>query len=374
MLRMRCTAVYLMAWACLSASLVWAGSAQGPQGRLVAHFARGSQPSQLGVAEAEGDAPYNEGPEGLVIGPQGDVYIGDMVSGKIKRFSKKGAVLAVTEGRVSAPFFCVGEDGSIFVSDTGDKLIVQTNSQGGRDFSQGGSRIRKFDGRGKLVWERYRAELLPREALAEAAKSLDMELTGDFDLVSPGPPGAVLVSMHGWRNSDHAPDGIGLLLDDKGALVRILPGFGAWSGGLWWSYESSMRDDQPPPVVTVKAIAPDGTVAKGIRLDTKADGGRHYRGVETGLARVLPDGNGGCYTICYARRAKPLRVSAKLSINSDYVINHYGPQGAFVQELRLPSTPFGGSVSSLAAGPDGSLYYLLTTASGFDLRVVEPHP
>jgi len=352
---MKRIAASTLALACMLALLGRTGRAEQFPGHLVAHFARGSRPSQLGVAERRGDEPYDRGPQGLAVTAWADVLIGDPVNGKIKRFSATGALCAATEGKLDGYFsYCVDDKGSI---------VVRDNSPSGT--------LRKFDAQGKLLWERTYADILPDDALSKAEAAFSAEFLPLLGLVACGPPDTALVSLRGWRKADRKPTSIGLLLDGKGAVIRMIPGFGAWSGGYWWAFESSMVDDQPPPTVTVKLFAPDGSLAKEIRLNTTADDGRHYKGVDTGVATVLPDGAGGCYVIAYADRAQAVQLSPKLSVTNDYVVNQYDSTGAFVREIRVPASPFGGSVSSLAVGPDGAVYYLRFTASGFDLMVID---
>jgi len=285
------------------------------------------------------------------------------VNGKVKRFHSDGTLVSATEGQMEPSAFCVDSGGNIWVVET----IV-------------GSRIARFDGRGRLLWERVlqrgapwdkRSEVLPQSALLEAQKTLSMELMPALGRVTPGPAGTVLVEMDGWQKDGGKPRSVGLLLDPEGKLTRVVPAFGIWSNGYWWSCESSMAENQPPPTVTLKAFAPEGSLMKQIPLDTRAGDGEHYRGVRTGVAGVLPNGDGGCYVVAYAKRASALRVSQKLSILTDYVINRYDSEGRFVREVRLPTSPFMGSLNSLTVGPKGTLYYLRCTATGFEVRALD---
>ena len=154
-------------------------------------------------------------------------------------------------------------------------------------------------------------------------------------------------------------------------LVRTLPSFGIWSNGFWWTYTSSMQADQPPPTVTVELLSEEGDPVRSISLDTQADRGRHYRGVSTGISDVWPDGGGGCYVIAEVVKSPPLKVTGKLSIKTEYVVNHYDEQGHFLRELKLPGTPSKGNLTSLTVGPDGSIYYLRLTGAGFEIRMVD---
>src|SRR3990172_8628392 len=103
-----------MGFMLLSATAVSTGSAQ--QGYLVERVARieyGTQDGQVGVFWGEEGADV-ESVKGLAVDTEGNIYLGDRVNSKIKKFGKNGQLLAVTEGRVyDVSAFSVDSKGNI---------------------------------------------------------------------------------------------------------------------------------------------------------------------------------------------------------------------------------------------------------------------
>jgi hypothetical protein len=346
------TGILFMAWTLLlSPVLVSTGLAQQDYvATAVGRIEYGNQDSQVGVFwGAKGADP--ESTRGLTVDATGNIYLGDPLNGKVKEFSGRLQLLALTEGTIqNLQSFAVDPSGNIYVY------------EGTAD-----SRLTKFGQDGRRIWSHPFQEILPDSDLTTAEKEFNTDI---FSLLGAGisraPSGGVIAELIGWDLTTGKSKSLGLQLDSDGRLVQILPDFRISGGTLWWSYEASMVDDQPPPSVVVKAYSDTGALVKTISLETEADGGIHFSGVRTGVYTVLPDQHGGVFVVTYVTALQPIYLTPTVKIGTDVVLNRFDGDGRFLEEWRLPAKPFGGGLE-IAVAPDGSLYHLRFDQAGVDV-------
>jgi hypothetical protein len=345
------TGILFVVWTLLLspflASTGWAQ--QGYFAAAVGRIEYGNQDSQVGVFWGAEDADP-EGTRGLAVDAAGNIYLGDPLNGKVKKFSGRVQLLAVTEGTIqNLQSFAVDPNGDIYIF-------------------EGESRLTKFGQDGRRIWSRTLREILPDSDLTTAEKEFNTDI---FSLLGSGisiaPSGGAIAELIGGDLTTGKSKSLGLQLDSDGRLVQILPDFRIGGGTLWWSYEASMVDDQPPPSVLVKAYSDTGALVKTISLETGADGGIHFSGVRTGVHTVLPDQHGGVFVVTYVTAPQPIYLTPTVKIGSDVVLNRFDGDGRFLEEWRLPASPFPGL--GIAVAPDGSLYHLRFDQAGADVVV-----
>ncbi|HUV05529.1 MAG TPA: hypothetical protein VMX94_10530 [Armatimonadota bacterium] len=320
----------------------------------------GSLDSQVGVSWVDETKPNpeglsNEGVRGLAVDGSGNIYIGDIVNGKVKKFSSSGKLLAATAG--------VLENIQLFDIDKQGNTIVYNSSFG--------SHITKFSTEGKRIWSYSRAEIMPRSALSKIGKELNAEVS-DFGWLTAMSDGRILLELTGWDLNTRKPRSVGLVLSSDGKMIKALPAFGRECGGLLLWRKSTTEKES---LASVEAMwyNTDGVLVKQVQLDSEAEIKTHYAGVRFGVATVFCDGQGGVITVSYAKSPSPVRISSKAIIGTDVLLNRYDADGKFVAHLRLPASPVSkGIASNIAIAPNGDIYHLKFDKTGVDVMRYEP--
>jgi len=331
--------------------------------KQVTRILYGPHAEQIGVSWAgghgDGDNPYDLGPRGFAVDDRGDFYLGDYVSGAIKRFSPKGQLLAVTEGLII-------NLQSFWVSPTGD--IYARNE----DRS---SEVIRFDARGHRVWARTFREIVPQDELAHLEQQYGEKFPMGFSTeITAGPHGTIMIKTFGQLPTGRAGQEIGILISDAGQFIETRPYFGLKSGEIWWQYnidEAGFTDGVAPPV-TVKLYTEDGTVKQTISLDVRADTTRYQHMTKYSSVLLIPDQRNGTFLITLAPRKDPLKVTPTTLVKFDYVVDRYNADGKFVERFSFPDGPFVATFrSNIAIGQDGKFYYMRYDSKGFDAMVCQ---
>ena len=331
--------------------------------KKVARIELGTKDSQVGVFWVDENEPNpeglsNEGVGGMAVDGDGNIYLNDYVNGKIKKFSPSGKFLVATAG--------VLENIQSFAVDLKGNIFVHNDSWG--------SRISKFDPAGNLVWSRSRGEMLSQALLEKAGKDFKVEISRDLGAwMTVGPGDNVIIQLNGRDPTTKKARSFGLELDQAGKAIKILPGFRPAAGGLWLGYETFRKDEEPPSSIEAVLYKPDGAVARRVALGSKAELARQYAGVRFGLSTMLPDPKGGFITVSHALSSKPTSDLPYIASGVEVVLNWYAPNGTFVEQLRLPTSPVSRAIASnIAVAPDGSIYHLQFDKTGIDVFAYRP--
>lgn len=314
-----------------------------------------SRESQPGVtwAWSNGDNPDNLGPRGIAVDNAGNVYIGDVVNGKIKKYSAKGELLACSEGNIkNISSFCIGKDNCIYVSS-----------------SLTGSCISKINSDENIEWSFSFNQIIPNDDLDKMKKEKNCEFLPRFGNITYGENLGLIIEIEGLDNKTRERVRIGVKVSDSGAFKQFIPAFGVVSYDILWGYHIARNAlTGPPSSVDIFNYSPEGQLAKSIKIDIAKDAD-NYKGVIAG-GRILPDNKGGFYVVCLGELDKPIDVTPNRKIKSAIVLNHYDGEGKHLNQIRFPSSPFQSTMyDSFTISPGGKLYYLRFDKLGVDVMV-----
>jgi len=315
----------------------------------------GKELNKIGVQWAdkfEGGAPYNESACGITVLPDGDITIGDFVQGKIKRFSPKGQLLGVTEGWAGVvSSYSTDSDGNVYVS--AELSVV------------------KYSKDGHLLWKKEEIELVPNSEYIKTEKEMNCKIDRTFGgLVDVSKEGWVIINMGAKVVNDKFSREIGVVLDDNGKFIKFLPYFPRVSGNLFWTFkiENNVKNDnEPPGPTTINLFSEKGTLIKEFKLDLTCDNGIHYKQrLGEGGVNIFADNKDNIWVKCRAILDKPIEIKKGVTINREYLLNKYDINGAFLEELRLPYSPFM-SDANFTVADDGTLYYMQFDKDGINV-------
>ncbi len=341
---------------------VVAGDSAGTP-RQLGRILYGQHSEQIGVNWAggglgEGNNPYNLGPIGFAVDDQGDIYLGDYVNGSVKRFSKKGELLAVTEG-------VIGNLQSFWVSSTGD-LYVRSEDRP--------SEITRFDSRGHRVWARTFHEIIPRDVLVRLEQDYGVKFPSGFSTeITIGPKNTIMLQATGQLTNGQTGKKIGIIVNDKGEFVEVRPYFGFESGGFWWQYQidfTGLADGVSPPI-TVNTYTKEGTKKQTISLDVKVDATRYQHLSKYSSIWAIPDRRNGNFLITTIKLVEPIKVTQQALIHRDYIVDRYDNVGKFIERFRFAYSPFQGSFENITVSSDGVLYFLRYDNKGLYVMTYE---
>jgi len=326
--------------------------------KAVVRILYGQHAEQIGVVwaggQGEGDNPYDIGPRGFTVDGKGDIYLGDYVNGAVKRFSPKGELLAVTEGIII-------NLQSFWVSSTGNLYVRSADRP---------SEVIRFDARGHRVWARTFREIVPREVLASLEQEHGVTFPSGFSTaMTAGPGETIMFQVFGTLPNGRTGKEFGVLVNEKGQFVKVLPYFGLEYGGTWWQYQIDYagRTDGVAPPIMVNTYTEDGTKKQAISLDVRTDGARYRHLTEDSSIWAIPDRRNGSFLITTLKLAVPIKVTPQALIQSDYIVDRYDNTGKFIERLRFAYSPFLGAFKNIAVSPDGVLYFLRYDNKGLDV-------
>ncbi len=314
-------------------------------GKMIARIPYGSKEGELGVIWKHGENPYNECVRGIFVDKTGVIYLLDYVNGKIKKFSKTGELLALTEGRISnIQSFTVDDSGAIY---------VQSND--------GYSRITKFGVNEQKIWSYKFSEVCPLSKLKNAEITYGVEFNNRFDKLVIGPENTIYVKLKGWENDTNENIKFTIVMTFEGKFVDILPSSYIYANNNIMSYNGSLvvGDDTILPTITVDIYSEKLKPVRRYTLDIKVDDGKHYKGYcSDGGIIVLPDYREGVITITTANIDKPIIINESAKIMGEFIVNRYNKDGKFMDEIRFLDGPFMGAVYTLTVSQSGVIYYL----------------
>lgn len=319
-------------------------------GKMVARIPYGSREGELGVQWAQGaEIPYSESVSGIEIGKSGNIYLHDVVNRKIKMFSNNGELLALTSGHRTSNSFAVDEAGAIYVQ-------------------SGENDITKFDVNQLEVWSHSFYEIFPLVEVEKIEIKFGVNILKRFGQLSQGPNNTIYIEIDGRENVTRKLKFFTLVMDTEGTFVQVLPSLLIYGNGYLSTYDAKVvADDVTLPTVTVNTYSIKGEPIRSFSLDIQAGNGIHYKGYSSsGGIDVLPDQQGGFFTITYASLDKPVTVTPTQAIKSEFVLNRYDDKGKFVEEIRFLTSPFMGFWNNnITVNTIGVVYYLQ-----FDKRYV----
>lgn len=301
----------------------------------------GTESNQIGIAPE--DPTRGEG-EGLGDGPlgeplldsEGNIYIGDCVNGKIKKFDQSGKLLFVTQ-------------------DMGPEFYPQSfriDNQSNIYVIGGLGGVVKFDNQGRFVRVinydpfGYDEEKL-KSLRASSPEIAEIPSFEDFPLID-GKGREYKVRY----TTDYAldPDEISIVKEQEIRIETYSPNKKVMRSFILASIKATQTSQKLTGTPTLSF--PD------------------YKDLKFGLRVDFVDRKGNIYASGLARRNEPLVLKEGLYINSDIIVYKYDPQGNFITQVRFHNQP---SVvpHHLGTGyiidPSGNIYALQFHAEGMDV-------
>lgn len=311
----------------------------------------GKQEAQVGVRWSLGNDAYCEGPQGLTIDADGNVYIADIINGKIKKFSAEGELLSLTEGKIIClNYFLVDQEGSIFVL---HGVACDT--------------ITKFSVNEKRVWSRSFNDIVNKDTYSSIEKEFDIGILSQFGKLTLGLDGAIFAEVVGWTKKDNIGRSLTVKLDNNGKFVDVLPSFGVEGGGKWWRVELPENNVPFFSTINVKCLSKDGQLVQTLEIPITNDDAHFKDFLPDGGVNIIPDYQNGFVLLTYAPIKIPIQITPIEKIKIDIVVSRYDGKGSFVEQFRFPSTPFASTSHNIAFAKDGKLYYLIFDRTGIDI-------
>jgi len=354
--RKRCSyfTVCFIALLCLCNSIL-AQTTTDKKATFVFRVSFGKALNNIGVQwsdTANGGITYDEATCGITVLPNGDITIGDYVQGKIKRFSPKGELLGVTEGSAGVvSSYSTDSDGNIYVC---------------AEMS-----VAKFGKDGHFLWRKTARDLIPDEQFVKAEKDMNAKIDRSFSgLVDANKTGWLIVKLRAKGGNDTSSHSIGAVFDNNGKFIKFLSYFPRVSGGLFWSYKLEKiieNDNEPPGPVIIRIYSERGTFVKELKPEIYADNGVHYKQrIGDGGVDIFTDNRDSIWVKCRAKLDKPIEIKKGVTVNGEYLLNKYDINGAFVEELHLPHSPFMSDLN-FTVSEDGTLYYMQFDKDGINV-------
>jgi len=306
----------------------------------------GSKDAQVMIGFGADMVPH--GPSGFWVDKDGDIYINDIVNRKIKKFSKDGNLIFVTEGEFYIGAFVVDDYGNIF-ADTGL------------------NRTTKFDNKGKVVHHLNWSPFYERRHSKDVRKSMK-DLSPQLAEIPSFKPRA-LIDAQDKRYEVRYEDYYEKDKETK-TIVNVYDKMGKTIGTFTIS-----------PKVKKQLLQ---TFPKGDSSQTNLP---DYEGLCTqGISIEWIDANGNLYGKAEAKRKEPIvlvkdvhlwgeggEVVEDLTIICDEIIYKYDSQGNFITQIRYPGNICGleqhGKVDK-----DGNIYCLQFHKDGMDVVKYEWKP
>ncbi|MEI7832674.1 MAG: hypothetical protein WCJ56_05710 [bacterium] len=292
--------------------------------------------------------PENNSTCGISVCADGDIYIGDFVQNKIKRYSTKGEFLGVIGGATVLPF-TTDFAGNVYVS---------------------GMMVAKYAKDGHLLWQKTVRDLIPDEQFVKAEKDMNVKIDRSFSGSVDASKKELMVKMHAKGTDVTSSRNISAVFDNDGKFVKFLPYYPKVSGGLYWTYKReniAVNDNEPPGSATISIYSERGNLIKELKPDFTIDADKHYKGrLADGGFDIITDNRDNIWVKTIGKIDTPIVIKKGVEVNREYILNKYNLDGTFVEELRLPYSPFM-AAAPITVAEDGTLYYMQFDKDGINV-------
>ena len=316
----------------------------------------GSGESQIGVCYGDEPGTYPMGPTGLVIGPSGDVYIGDYVQRVVKRFDRTGKLLMTTEGTIeNMGLPSIGPRGEIAVisganaadltmfAPDGKRVVSTRDEKGGLVEPRGGEHTSGQIGAWKAAHSLPTTALTPSFLYYDADGRFYVGVTGsDFEPKVVGARSRVFVFTPALELSAVV---LGDFVDPQG---RLYSSHGPRTRHVGQRYEvrgsdgSLLREADVPSSDTLAEVLP------------------WMGGDAAGVWYVTADATGDLYLVDAVTRSAvggtPRSLTEHLRVTCDLSVVRLDATGELLAAFRLPGSPFLRG-RSVYIDPKGDVYY-----------------
>lgn len=312
--------------------------------------------SELGVFWSRGEeGSYDQGPSGIAVDAEGIVYIGDVLHGKIKKYSSNGEFLASSEGKVNRIFsFVVNDTGNLYVK----SVVPQTGS----------SQLTRIKPNDRVSWTYTLEQVVPEEVIQRIKTDNKVEISGVYGRLSPGQENTVLFSLPGFSlEKPKTSFKFSILLDEQGKYKGFFPFHATEALGELWGSEVSYDKELHAQSINVPIYDISGKLQRTIHIDPQnAVEKARYQDIANYISTFSDKGK-GVFVYSTHKLATPIQLSAWAFIYSEGRLYRYDYTGNYQETITFQSSPFLGSTDSYTIGPDGTLYSLRFTKSGVDV-------
>jgi hypothetical protein len=283
---------------------------------------------------------------GFAVDASDNVYLGDKIAGKVKKFASPGKlVMATGPAPQGAPG--VLSDGTLdslrdfSVDQEGNVYVIHSESDV----------LSKFSSNGHWLWSKRYREVLPRELADNAA--LDYQ-RHDFLFIFATADGSLVIGVprRGYV-ADPAKRVAAVVVDPEGSAIGELVAYPQVLSRPHKLAEAAPAPELRNGAVTIRDV--DCAVVGRANLDLSADGGIHFQNCFEGpMPYPFRDCEGSFYTLSLAR---PTAQVPRLYTGLEYVFNKFDRQGCFVEEWRFLRSVFDARPEA-APDSEGNIYHI----------------
>lgn len=283
---------------------------------------------------------------GFCIDAADNVYLGDIIAGKVKKFAPPGELVMVT-GPAAQGTPGVLSDGSLdslrdfAVDGQGNVYVIHSESDV----------LSKFSWDGRWLWSKRYTEVLP-PGLADNV-GLDYQRQ-DFLFMFATADGSLVIAVprRGYV-AEPAKRVAAIVVDSEGSTTGVLLAYPQVLSRPHKLAEVALATELRKGTVIMRD-AGDAVVGR-VELDLLADRGIHFEGCFTGLMPYpFQDSEENFYTLSLAR---PTAQVPRLYTGLEYVFNKFDRQGRFLEEWRFLRSVFDASPEA-APDSEGNMYHL----------------
>jgi len=342
--RVMCTGILL-----LHCGIIYAVD---PTPHILISVQYGSTIDQLGIIMPAEDIP-GDCPRTLVCDDAKNIYIGDRVNGKIKKYSAHGELLAATEGSLTnLQFFTVDSQGGVYVV-----CLDPTTC------------IYKFNNNENLVWKKHFSQLVTHETETTLTTKYSLNIDGNIRNISCVDKQYIIAEIGGRSQKDNSRKRLGIVIDEAGNYLKTVAYIGS-SNGRFYNYTTERMLNSILPTVHMQWYNANGDQMANTELILSKQI-EIFQSVETGISRIIIDNNFNTYILAYAIRKKPIVFTPTTAIRLDCIIAKYDADGKFVASYRYEDSPFHTYAENVAILNTGAVMYIAYKA--LKLQVMESY-
>lgn len=321
----------------------------GYRGEVVLRIGYGKAPDKIGVQwgtvartraiAGEGEyIPPASATNMRVIGDR--FYFIDETANRIKVFRSPGTPVWQSDRFKNLGYYAVAPDGKVYAVWDSDMNTLSC-----------------LDSQGKLLWTKTHVVTKDTEVQLGLTDMLD-------DICLPEWTDLGLTAIVVGTDGAGTQRRLAVVLDDKGNVVRDLPGSVVGVDGSVYSYRASSEPGVllAEPVTRTDAHGAVQLLPRGLGVDHSPE----YAGV-TGLFRVVADPAGGFIMQAPANVPETIKLNTRLETRVQSVLLRFDSQGRLYEHWRFPATKFGARYSELVPGTDGAMYHLRFGETGVEV-------